>query len=101
MFLNRDNIRTALPIKEIELPNRLTVRVKAFSAKMIADNQENESFFKNSQMIVSSLVDEHGEQLFKNDEADELLQFLDLNSFNVLLNAIMEINGFGEEAEKN
>lgn len=101
MFLNKENIKNVLPIKEIELPNKLVARIKAFSAKTITDNHENESFFKNSNMIAYSLVDEHGERLFKDDEADELLGFLDVNSFNVLLNAIMEINGFGEEAEKN
>ena len=95
-------------IKQVELPDGNVVCIRPLTARYLVENAQDGKRFSPEVLLAESLVTEDGERLFGPDEAAETMT-IDLPSFNVLVQAVMELNGLkpvgdsedGGGAEKN
>jgi len=95
-------------IRQVELPDGNIVCIRPLTARYLVENAQDGGRFSPEALLAESLVTEDGERLFGPDEAGETMT-IDLPSFNVLVAAVMELNGLkpvdeagdGGSAEKN
>ena len=97
-------------LRQVELPDGNVVCIRPLTARYLVDNAGDGGKFSPQNLLAESLVTEDGQRMFGPDEAEATLT-LDLPSFKVLIDAIMELNGLvplleggdgdGGGAEKN
>ena len=84
-------------VREVELPDGNVVCIRPLSAGYLvrntgADGKLAEKAFSAESMFVESLTDADGNRLFGPEEKDAALT-IDVRSFQVLLDAILDLNG--------
>lgn len=84
-------------VREVELPDGNVVCIRPLSAGYLVrntgtDGKLAEKAFSAESMFVESLTDADGNRLFGPEEKDAALT-IDVRSFQVLLDAILDLNG--------
>lgn len=82
-------------IKLVKLKTLGDVHIKELSASDVTENAENEA--DSYRMVALSLCDDEGNAILTADE----IKTLSMAAFTELSNAIMELNGLSQEAEKS
>jgi len=103
-LLNREGFLNRFAFKDVELNDGATVRIRALPSSYIVS--EVEGRFASAKMLVNSLCNEDGTLMFTGEEGEQAMT-IDMASLNLIMEAIVELNGLkkniGEAspAEKN
>lgn len=107
-YLNKETINTISPLKigEVEIPEMdLIVKIKELSIaqvlqvkEMSGENQEKNTY----KLIAMSVVDEKGERLVSDEDAESVFGEWSISAINTINNAISAINNINvDEKVKN
>lgn len=97
--LSLEQLKSRIITKDVELPDGATVRIRSIPAACVV--REDGFLDRKGSLLALSLVDEDNQLMFSEDECEKVLELFDGPSMKALSEAINEINGFGEAAEKN
>lgn len=98
--LDREGFLKRAVVREVLLPDGKTICIRALPASMIASAVKDNvnEVFEPANLLVKSLCDSDGKLLFASEETD-LVMTVDHMTLKLLLDSIMELNGFSSTAK--